>query len=162
MDTTKTLVAYYPYEIDPQPDMETSVKTVVKTISQLIDADVLQIELAQSDAAQTAGDSEDDIKPAFSYSQDDFAGYDTIILGYPCRFKTFPIALGCFLLSYDFSGKTILPVCTVKEGETDDSRGYLAKFAEGAVVAPVLSIIEGKEADSSDAVKDWLRANTLL
>ena len=38
--------------------------------------------------------------------------YDTVILAYPNYWGTMPMAVYTFLESFDFSGKTILPLCT--------------------------------------------------
>ena len=38
--------------------------------------------------------------------------YDTIYLGYPNWWNTFPMAVFTFLESYNFSGKTIISFCT--------------------------------------------------
>ena len=38
--------------------------------------------------------------------------YDTVVLAYPNYWGTMPMAVFTFLENFDFSGKTILPLCT--------------------------------------------------
>ena len=39
----------------------------------------------------------------------DLSGYDTVFLGYPMWWYTFPMIIYTLLESYDFTGKTIIP-----------------------------------------------------
>lgn len=53
-----------------------------------------------------------DARPELTNTIDNMDEYDTIYLGYPNWWGTFPMAVFTFLESYDFSGKTIIPFCT--------------------------------------------------
>ena len=67
--------------------------------------------------------------------------YDTVVLAYPNYWGTMPMAVFTFLEAFDFSGKTILPLCTNEGsgmGGSDDA------------------------AASGSRVKKWLSANGLV
>ena len=51
-------------------------------------------------------------RPALVSVPESIDEYDTVILAYPNYWGTMPMAVYTFLESFDFSGKTILPLCT--------------------------------------------------
>lgn len=60
--------------------------------------------------------------------------FELIVLCYPCWWGTFPCAVATFLESADFSGKTILPVCTHEGSGMGHSEGDLAALCPGAKI----------------------------
>ena len=89
-------------------------------------------------------------------------GYDTIILAYPNYWGTMPMAVFTFLENYDFSGKTILPLCTNEGSGMGGSERDLRRACPGANVKSGLSITGSNAADSKESVRRWLSANGLL
>lgn len=89
-------------------------------------------------------------------------GYDTIILAYPNYWGTMPMAVFTFLENYDFSGKTILPLCTNEGSGMGGSERDLRRTCPGANVKSGLSITGSSAADSKESVRRWLSANGLL
>ena len=89
-------------------------------------------------------------------------GYDTIILAYPNYWGTMPMAVFTFLENYDFSGKTILPLCTNEGSGMGGSERDLRRACPGANVKSGLSITGSSAADSKESVRRWLSANGLL
>ena len=89
-------------------------------------------------------------------------GYDTIILAYPNYWGTMPMAVFTFLENYDFSGKTILPLCTNEGSGMGGSERDLRRACPGANVKSGLSITGSSVADSKESVRRWLSANGLL
>ncbi len=51
-------------------------------------------------------------RPELAVHIENMDQYNTIILGYPNWWGTFPMAVFTFLEEYDFTGKTIIPFCT--------------------------------------------------
>ena len=88
--------------------------------------------------------------------------YDTIVLAYPNYWGTMPMAVFTFLEHYDFSGKTILPLCTNEGSGMGGSERDIRRAGPGAVVKSGLPITGSSAADSKEAVKRWLSANDLL
>ena len=88
--------------------------------------------------------------------------YDTIVLAYPNYWGTYPMAVATFLDAFDFSGKTILPLCTNEGSGMGHSESDLRKAAAGAEIRSGLSITGSRAAGSEGAVKKWLAANGVL
>ncbi|MBE6997542.1 MAG: flavodoxin [Ruminococcaceae bacterium] len=88
--------------------------------------------------------------------------YDTIVLAYPNYWGTMPMAVFTFLEAFDFTGKTILPLCTNEGSGMGGSERDIKKTCPGAVVKSGLSITGSSAADSEGAVKRWLSAGGLL
>lgn len=82
--------------------------------------------------------------------------YDTIILGYPNWWGTFPMAVFTFLEEYDFTGKTILPFCTHEGSDLGGSERDIRKLCPDAKVLPGLAIRGGSVKSAGDAIKSWL------
>ena len=78
--------------------------------------------------------------------------YDTIVLAYPNYWGTMPMAVFTFLEQFDFSGKTILPLCT----------NEIKRTCSGATVKKGLSITGSQAANSKSSLQRWLKANGLL
>ncbi len=88
--------------------------------------------------------------------------YDTIILAYPNYWGTMPMAVFTFLENYDFAGKTILPLCTNEGSGMGGSERDIKKTCPGADVKKGLPVTGSQAANSSEALKRWLSANSLV
>ena len=101
-------------------------------------------------------------RPALVSTPDSIDPYDTVILAYPNYWGTFPMAVATFLERYDFTGKTILPLCTNEGSGMGSSERDIKRCAPGADVKKGLSIAGSGAAKSGDSVKRWLIANGLI
>ena len=88
--------------------------------------------------------------------------YDTVILAYPNYWGTMPMAVFTFLEAFDFSGKTILPLCTNEGSGMGNSERDIKRVCPDAEVKKGLSVTGSAAADSKNKVKTWLAANGLL
>ena len=88
--------------------------------------------------------------------------YDFIVLAYPNYWGTMPMAVFTFLEQFDFSGKTILPLCTNEGSGMGGSERDIKRACSGATVKKGLSIIGSQAADSKSSLQRWLKANGLL
>ena len=90
--------------------------------------------------------------------------YDFIVLAYPNYWGTMPMAMAVFtfLEQFDFSGKTILPLCTNEGSGMGGSERDIKRACSGATVKKGLSIIGSQAADSKSSLQRWLKANGLL
>ena len=86
----------------------------------------------------------------------------TVILAYPNYWGTIPMAVATFLERYDFTGKTILPLCTNEGSGMGSSEKTIRQCAPGAEVKKGLPITGSSAAASSESVRRWLGANGLL
>lgn len=144
-------------------------EVAVGKIKKLIDADVFRIEMLEPYPADYEGctarakqDLNSGTRPPLARMLNSLAPYDRIILAFPNYWSTMPMAVFTFVESLDFTGKTILPLCTNEGGSMGFSERELMRLCPGAKVARGLSI-QGFRVDRSDAeIEDWLRANGMM
>ena len=139
---------------------------VVNHMKDMIDADTFKIEMKEpySPVYMTCIDeAKKDLKakarPELVSMPESIDEYDTVILAYPNYWGTYPMAVATFLDSFDFSGKTILPLCTNEGSGMGSSERDIRKACSGADVKAGLPITGSRAQDSAGAVEKWLRAN---
>ena len=142
---------------------------VCNLIREMIPADTFKIEMKQpySPVYMTCIEEakkhlRENARPELVSMPDSIDQYDTIILAYPNYWGTMPMAVVTFLERFDFSGKTILPLCTNEGSGMGSSERDIKKYAPGATVKKGLSITGSKAAESGDSVRRWLAANGLV
>ena len=111
------------------------------------------------DEAQKEGRANE--RPQLSGTLPNIAGYDTIILGYPCWWGTMPQAVFTFLESADFGEKKILPFCTHEGSGMGRSESDIKKLCPTATVAKGLAISGSACGSAEPNIKKWLAANGL-
>ncbi len=141
---------------------------VVNLMKEIIEADTFKIEMKNPYSPvymtcidEAKKDLRENARPELTNYPDSIDEYDTIVLAYPNYWGTFPMAVATFLERYDFSGKTILPLCTNEGSGMGSSEKDIKKYASGADVKIGLSITGSKAENSKGAVQKWLAANGL-
>ena len=142
---------------------------VVDLMKELIEADSFKIEMKDPYSPvymtcidQAKKDLRAGTRPELVSMPESIDEYDTVVLAYPNYWGTFPMAVATFLERYDFTGKTILPLCTNEGSGMGGSERDIRKAAPGAVVKKGLSITGSNAADSGSAALKWLSANDAL
>ena len=171
----KTLIAYFSradenYFSGSMRYVKTgNTEIVVNKMKELIDADTFKIEMKRpySPAYMTCieeakKDLQAKARPELVSLPASVAQYDTVILAYPNYWGTMPMAVYTFLEAFDFTGKTILPLCTHEGSGMGGSERELKKVCPGATLKKGLPIGGGSAAGSDAAVKRWLADNGLL
>lgn len=79
--------------------------------------------------------------------------YDTIYLGFPIWYRTYPRIVASFLDAYDLSGKTVRPFCTNDEGTFGISLLEMQGALKGATITDGLAIRGVNVHDSDDRIK---------
>ena len=80
----------------------------------------------------------------------------------PNYWGTIPMAVATFLEAYDFTGKTILPLCTNEGSGMGSSESDVKKYANGASLKKGLSITGSQAADSKATVEKWLKNSGIM
>ena len=144
-------------------------EVVCNIIKELIPADTFKIEMKNPYSPvymtcidEAKRDQRAKARPELMRLPESVDAYDIIVLAYPNYWGTMPMAVFTFLEAFDFSGKTILPLCTNEGSGMVGSVRDVKTACPGAVVKSGLSITGSSAADSADAVKRWLSANGLL
>lgn len=141
---------------------------VVNDMKEMIEADTFKIEMKDpySPVYMTCIDeAKKDLRakarPELVSMPASIDEYDTVVLAYPNYWGTMPMAVFTFLENFDFSGKTILPLCTNEGSGMGGSERDIKKTCPGANVKGGLSVTGSEAANAAGRVKKWLAANGL-
>lgn len=107
-------------------------------------------------------EQQQDARPAFQDQVDDMEQYDTIILAYPNWWGTMPQVVMTFLESYDFKGKTILPLCTNEGSGMGHSEADIKKLCPEAKLQDGLAVIGGQVKQAKPVLEKWMKRNRLI
>ena len=142
---------------------------VVNHMKDMIDADTFKIEMKEpySPVYMTCIDeAKKDLRakarPELVSTPETIDGYDTVILAYPNYWGTMPMAVFTFLEQFDFSGKTILPLCTNEGSGMGSSVRDIQKVCPGADVKAGLPITGSDASNAAGQVRQWLADNGLV
>ena len=142
---------------------------VCSLMKDMIEADSFKIEMQNPYSPvymtcidEAKKDLREKARPELTHYLDSIDEYDTVILAYPNYWGTIPMAVATFLERYDFTGKTILPLCTNEGSGMGGSEKTIRQCAPGADVKKGLPVTGSYAAQSGDSVKRWLKANGLL
>lgn len=107
----------------------------------------------------TEQEQADDARPEIQDLNIDMSKYDTVFIGYPIWWYTYPQVILTFFDNYDLTGKTIVPFVTHggsgMSGTEDDMREYLSD--KDVTVLDGLAISRNDiEEDQSQTVTNWL------
>lgn len=98
-----------------------------------------------------------DARPAIK-NLPDTTSYDTIFIGYPMWWYTFPMIIYTLFDELDFSGKTIVPFNTHMGSRDGGTYKIIAELEPGATVLPGLPVEMGQaEKGAASAVAAWLK-----
>ena len=117
-------------------------------IKDMIPADSFKIEMKNPYSPvymtcieQAKKDLREKARPELVSIPDSIDAYDAVVLAYPNYWGTMPMAVVTFLERFDFSGKTILPLCTNEGSGMGSSERDIRKYAPGAEIKKGLSIL---------------------
>ena len=144
-------------------------ETVVNHIKDMIDADTFKIEMKEPYSPvymtcidEAKKDLRDKARPELVSMPGSIDEYDTVILAYPNYWGTMPMAVFTFLEQFDFSGKTILPLCTNEGSGMGGSERDIKKACPGADVKAGLPITGSAASNAVGQVRRWLAGNGLV
>jgi flavodoxin len=142
---------------------------VVNKMKEMIDADTFKIEMKNPYSPvymtcieEAKKDLRAKARPELVSMPASIDEYDTIVLAYPNYWGTMPMAVYTFLEAFDFTGKTILPLCTNEGSGMGSSEREIKKTCPGAVVKKGLPITGSSAGSSEGSVKRWFSANGLM
>lgn len=106
--------------------------------------------------ARARYEDSENIFPEIKNLPESIAEYDTIYLGFPLWYRSYPRIIATFISEYQFVGKIIKPFCTNEEGNLGMSELELKSAIKGAIIRQGLAI-RGHDANTSDEViKAWV------
>ena len=104
----------------------------------------------------------DNARPALATHVGNMDQYDAIVLIYPNWWGTLPQALYTFLEEYDFSGKTILPLCTHEGSRMGSSERAIAGLCPDATLLAGLDVRGASAASAQSDVERWINSSGIL
>lgn len=99
-----------------------------------------------------------DARPALKAVPAHIQQYDMVYLCYPNYWGTMPMAVFTFLGQFDFTGKTIHPLCTNEGSGLGRSEADIRRLCPGAVLKPGLSITGAQVGSAREKIKQWIVA----
>jgi flavodoxin len=96
-------------------------------------------------------------RPELSTYPNSLDNHNTVILFYPNWWGTMPMPVWTFLERFDFSGKTILPLCTHEGSGMGHSESDIRKLCPGAKLEIGLAIRGGSVKSAENEISWWLR-----
>ena len=157
LDSDKVLVVYFSHGGNTQK--------LAKEISDQVGGDFRRIEPVNAYPGgdelydYTEQEQADDARPEIQDLNIDMSKYDTVFIGYPIWWYTYPQVILTFFDNYDLTGKTIVPCVTHggsgMSGTEDDMREYLSD--KDVTVLDGLAVSRNDiEEDQSQTVTNWL------
>lgn len=172
MKNSKILIAYYSRKGENYLNgsiinlMIGNTEVAAKKIQEIIGGELFEIDTVNpypEDYTETTNvamvEKRQNARPELSTRVNNMNQYDTIILGYPNWWGTFPMAVFTFLEEYDFTGKTILPFCTHEGSGLGGSERDIRKLCPEAKVLPGLAIRGGSVKSADSSLKSWISKN---
>ncbi len=141
-------------------------KKIAEYVQEITGADIYRIEpevpytaedLNYGDASTRATREQNDssARPAIAGKVENMSRYQNIVIAYPIWWGQAPRIISTFLESYDFSGKTIVPVCTSHSSGIGSSATNLHALTDSSV-----TWLEGRRFSSTttkEEVAQWLK-----
>ncbi len=165
----KSLVAYFSYvgqtELNRQiVEIEKGhTEIVAEKIAKLTNADLYKIEPAIAYPKTYADivnvvrkENEENPKVEIKNLLENINDYDTVYIGFPIWYRTYPRIIASFLSNYDFAGKTVKPFCTNDEGSFGIALLELNSQLKGATIKPGLAIHGSEVEKSQDKIEAWV------
>lgn len=160
--SAQTLVVYYSrtgqnYTSDGIVNLKVgNTQVVAEKIQKLTGADIFRLETVRTyseDYMTCTQEAKEELnakaRPALK-ADIDISKYDTIYLGWPCWWGTYPMCVATFLEAHDWAGKTVIPFTTHEGSGFGSGLRDLKAAIPSATVKKGLSI-QGSKVKSAQA-----------
>ncbi|MDR2083817.1 MAG: NAD(P)H-dependent oxidoreductase [Bacteroidales bacterium] len=152
----KTLVVYY--------SRTGNTEAMAKQIQTLTKADIFRIETVNAypegyhettDVAKE--EKNNNVRPEIKGKVENINQYDTVFVGFPIWWGTYPMAIATFLDNYNLENKTIIPFCTHGGGGVDQGFIDVNKLTPKSNHKDGLSLSGSRANNSKSEIEKWLR-----
>ncbi|WP_295157264.1 flavodoxin [uncultured Brachyspira sp.] len=158
---SKTLIVYFSWG--------GNTKTAADMIKNITKSDMFEIKTVKAYPSsyndtvnQARQELNNNVLPDLSSSINNLSNYDTIILCYPNWWGTIPQAVKQLLLTHNFSGKKIAPLCTHGGGGMGRSLNDIRNLCPNSTILNSLSISGGSVKASQNNIRNWLNNINIL
>lgn len=144
-------------------------KVLASKIHQMLESDLFEIESIKEYAFdyhectdESANEYHANARPEVKTYLDSLEPYNKIILAYPNWWNTMPMVVWTFLEHYDFSNKTIYPICTHEGSGLGVSVQDIQNCCTHSKVDKGLAIKGSRVENSDQEIKNWLIEKGLI
>ncbi|MBQ6310687.1 MAG: flavodoxin [Bacteroidales bacterium] len=137
-------------------------EVVAEKIQALTGADIFRLETVKTYSAdyyKCTQEAKDELnakaRPALK-KDIDISKYDTIYLGWPCWWGTYPMCVATFLEAHDWKGKTVIPFTTHEGSGFGQSLRDLKAAIPGATITKGLSIQGSKVNSAGKQIEEFV------
>ncbi len=159
----KSIVIYF--SLDSGSAKKGSTRIVAEKIAEMKGANIARIEPEikyPSDYDEVCKrakyEIDENIHPQIKAMSMDFNEYDTVFIGFPIWYRTYPRPVASFIDGVDLTGKKVIPFCTNEEGAfgtADLELGTVVK-AKGAKTEMGIAVKSFNAETCDNALKTWL------
>ena len=166
--SAQTLVVYYSrtgqnYTSDGIVNLKVgNTQVVAEKIQKLTGADIFCLETVKeysADYMTCTQEAKEELnakaRPALK-ADIDISKYDTIYLGWPCWWGTYPMCVATFLEAHDWTGKTVIPFTTHEGSGFGQSLRDLKAAIPSATIGKGLSIQGSKVKTASAQIEKFV------
>lgn len=139
-------------------------EVAAEMIQELAEADLFKMEPIQAYSkdyneciAQAQADQKRDARPELKSYPDSLDAYDVVYLCYPNYWGTMPMAVFTFMEHFNFTGKTIKPLCTHEGSGMGSSTEDIKRICPGAIVEAGIAIRGGEVKRAKEEIKKWIQ-----
>ena len=97
----------------------------------------------------------DNARPEIKGTTPELSKYDTLFIGAPVWWGTYPMGVMTQLEKLDFTGKKVFPVMTHEGSGLEGSKSALRKYCKGAKLGKGLAVRGADVEKSEDKIKKW-------
>ena len=99
-------------------------------------------------------------RPAIAATVENWADYDTVVIGCPVWWWTTPMIICTFAESYDFKGKTVVPFCTYAATYRDETLARIVELTPDAAHLTGEGLTSGRINEQN--ISSWLKEIGLI
>ena len=154
--TNKTLVAYFSCTGNTRKLAETTAAAIGADLYEIVPAQPYtdnDLNYNDESTRSTVEQKDDKARPALKDKNANVAAYDCIVVAYPIWWGQAPRIVDTFMESYDFSGKTVVPVCTSGGSGIGSSGDYLKSITHGSADWKAGRLFRSNT--SAQEIKNW-------
>ncbi len=159
----KSIVVYF--SLDSGSGRKGSTRIVAEKIAQMTESSIARVEPEMKyptdydEVCKRAKyEIDENIHPQIKSISMDIQEFDTVFIGFPIWYRTYPRPIASFIDSFDFTGKKVIPFCTNEEGAFGTADLELGNVVKQKGARTEMGIaVKSFNAETCDAaLKTWL------
>ena len=160
-----SLVAYFSYE-EQNSAKKGNTMVVAEKIAAITGSDIMRIEPKERYSSdydeccrRAKAEIDGNLRPEIISHLQTLDAYDTIYIGFPIWYRSYPRVIATFIDRLDFTGKKVRPFCTNEEGAFGMAAMELESLVKrhGGELEQGIAIKGQDVATCDDAIRRWVK-----